>query len=421
MAALTRSALAAAALIVGLAMWSDLSRFQDPVGEKYLAVMQPGAADFVAPYQGARALVAGVDPYRNQIEDFRDPWHREVIVDGAPTSQFYLPTHLWIYTPFVYATNGNPRAAGRIWFVINLLCVLALATITASLVGSALGLRERAEAPLILLCWIGLALHGGSLLGFERGQSDFIGALACWGAIASLQRGRTALAMFLATFAALLKGYAAPFSLALLIVVEPKRRWRALAGGMVALLVLLAPVARYLPEALANVRVRVAQFHPGWQNVSFRSLVHAPWAAWLLAAGATVASVLTVMRARRAMRDDPAARPFALAMMTMATLGTMLGISSMTYDYALVLVLPGLMVLALAHDPAQAALGLAPRSRQALAATTLVAIACTWKLRLVSDQLPLGAIGLVLGIGLAGAYAGLGLVRRGESRRQGVQ
>jgi hypothetical protein len=391
---LSRSVLAAAGLILALALWTDLSRFQDPVGDKYVPSMPPGAADFIAPFQGARALAMGLDPYRNQLEELRDPWRREVMVDGVRTSQFYLPTHLLLFLPLVYLSGGDPRLAGRIWFAVNLLLLLALAAVTAALAADTLGLDATARAPLFLFSAVALALHGGSLLGLERGQSDFLSALLCWGAVAGALRGRAALPMFLATFATLLKGYAAPFALALFLVLEDRKKLRALAGGGAALVLLLLPVARYLPEALANVRVRLEQSpKAAWYNVSFRNLSQALWPggepglAGLLVAIGIAASVLATLRARR----EPG-KAMPLAMMATATLGTVLGLSSVAHAYALALVLPGAILLALAHPPG-------------FAAAAIASLFCLYKLQLFSQKLPLGAVGLFGLIALAGAWA----------------
>jgi hypothetical protein len=70
--------------------------------------------------------VAGEDPYRNHCDELRDPWHRETVVDGARTSQFYPPTHLLLLAPRVPIYGGDLRAAGRAWFVINFVALLGL-------------------------------------------------------------------------------------------------------------------------------------------------------------------------------------------------------------------------------------------------------------------------------------------------------
>jgi hypothetical protein len=44
----SRTVGAALVLVLMLALWSDLSRFQDPLGDKYVFLMPPGAADFIA-------------------------------------------------------------------------------------------------------------------------------------------------------------------------------------------------------------------------------------------------------------------------------------------------------------------------------------------------------------------------------------
>lgn len=404
----SRSVQAALALVMALALWGDLSRLQDPLGDKLLFYMPPGAADFIAPYQGARALVAGEDPYRNQREEFRDPWHRETNVDGARTSQFYPPTHLLLLAPLVLVYGDDLRGAGRAFFVANFLALLLLGVVVGRLVHRALPAPPNAaptnsasSLPAVtIFCVAATALHGGALLGLERGNSDALIALASWAAILAALDGKFARAAALATLATLLKGYALLVPLAVLaLVIDRRQLARAAIGAAAAIAVGLVPVARYVPAALHNIAARVGNFHAAWYNVSFRSLteVTTPAAArplaWLCCALALVAAVTAALVARR---SDGAARTRWIVLATSAALIATLGAPAVTYTYALANVLPGMLLLACTHDELAATLLHSPRGRMLLVATTLVIVTCAYELRLLSDILPLATIAMLL-------------------------
>ena len=61
-------------LVTVVIVWTQVDRYLDPVGEKTVFVMQPGAADFVAPFEAARALLMQVNPYWNDIPELKDPF-----------------------------------------------------------------------------------------------------------------------------------------------------------------------------------------------------------------------------------------------------------------------------------------------------------------------------------------------------------
>ena len=284
-------------LVAAVVLWTDLRRLQDPVGEKYMTYLQPGAADFVPFYFGACALVAGVNPYRNEVEAWRDPWMREAVVDGARSAQVYLPTHLLLYTPLVLAAGGNPmaggnpRVAGRYWFDLNLLFLVLLAVVTLGILaraeGEARALTTRSVSLLIVLLLV-LALNVGTVLGLERGQSENLTALLCWSAVLLVLNERPGPAMFLAVAAALLKGYGVLFAGGLgLLLLDRRHAARAVGGAAAALGLLLLPVAAYLPDALAMVRMRVLALDPAWrfveswQNHSFRNVALQLVPAWV--------------------------------------------------------------------------------------------------------------------------------------------
>jgi hypothetical protein len=419
---LSRASLAVIGLVTLVVLFTDLRRLQDPVGEKYLSYLPPGAADFVPFYFGACALVSGVNPYHNDVEAWRDPWRREAIVAGRPTAQVYLPTHLVIYTPLVLAAGGdplrggNPRGAARLWFDLNLLFLGVLTLVTAAIIGRAKGQRVSAQSlPLLVFLLLALSLNAGTVLGLERGQSEILTALCCWSAVWLVLRRRPAEGMFLAVTAALLKGYAALFAAGLgLLLFERRSAGRALLGAVVAILLLLLPVASYVPDALALAKMRALgldaafPFVASWQNHSFRNLALqlAPGSAGLVENAlrllALLASALSWRRARRALREDADASGAALwlSLFACCALGTMISLPSVSYSYNTIQVLPGALVLALGQERLTAAL----RPRAALALRVVLLVACGLLFAYALDirsPLPADALGLTLLFGLA--------------------
>jgi hypothetical protein len=425
-------------VVAVVVLWTDLRRLQDPVGEKYMTYLQPGAADFVPFFFGACALVSGVNPYRNDVEAWRDPWSREAIVNGTRSAQVYLPTHLLLYTPLVLVAGGNPleggrpRVAGRYWFDLNLLFLALLAVVTWGILaraeGEARAITTRSFSLLVFLLFA-LALNAGTTLGLERGQSENLTALLCWSAVLLVLRERPGPAMFLAVAAALLKGYGALFAGGLgLLLLDRRRATRAIGGAAAALGLLLLPVAAYLPDALAMARMRVLALDPAWrfvgswQNHSFRNLALQLAPAWVTAGEnglrllAAVATVLSWLNARRALRRDTAApeSAFWLSLFAVCALGTMIGFPSVSYSYNTIQVLPGALVVAMGQDQFVRVLGLGRRTEALARILLLVAsgLLCLYTFALRSN-FPADALGLVLLLGLA-ATAGADALRRGR-------
>ncbi len=413
----SRAVVAAAAVVVALALWGDLSRFADPVGDKLVFYMRPGAADFIAPYQGARMLLAGLDPYRDETEALRDPWHRELVVDGHRTSQFYPPTHLVMLAPFALIYGDDFRAAGRAWLLVHLAAIIGLAFVTARLARRAAALPSATRPVLVLFCGVALLLHGGVLLGLERGQADAVVALLGWGAIALCLDDKLGRAAFLATAATLVKAYPLLLPLGIVALARDRRQLgRALGGVALALALLLAPVARLVPGWLATVRARLGAFHAAWYNVSFRSLTEqtTPSLARPLAAAAVglvlVAAVVSWLAARRA--RDAGERTLWLALFAGSALAAPLSAPSVTYSYALVNLLPAALVVALAQETLVTRLRLGRRGRIEVPTTILAMLTLFYALRVPgSEELPLAPLGTL-------ALASLTAMSAARSRRE---
>jgi hypothetical protein len=338
-------------VVAATAFYTDLGRLCNPVGEKYIPPFAPGQMDFSYPYLGARALLAGVNPYRNDRPEFTHSAFALQVIQGKEFKQLYPPGHLLLYVPLAAWKGADWAAAGRIWFNLSLLGLVGLAVLVWWM---ARRVMEEPFTPVwipvFLVC---LALNPGVELGLERGQSDVVSALLCWSAAFLFLLGHRAAAIFLATCVTSIKGYPVLFAAGLgILALGGKHRTRVLVAATAAVALVLIPVAPYLGDATAATRHRSDMFWPMWFNHGFRNAVYqiAPgWAddgrQWL----SMIAFAITVgawIRARRAFaRGTLADRALWLTVFATASLGTMIGYSSLSVAYNLILVLPGALIL----------------------------------------------------------------------------
>ena len=244
--------------ITCLVTWTSIERYMDPVREKYVLVMPPGNADFFFPFAGARALLLGENPYLNEIPGLEDPWNRGFEWVGSKQYRAnYPPTHSLLYLPLAMITD-DWRQAGRILFPINIVALFLLSIITWWLIVriSSLSASERRWSLLLIpLIFVIVTTNVGTSLGLERGDGgDILAAALCWSAIVLALQHRWFLATFLMVPAMFIKGYPVWFGLGLGLLGLTRHTWVPVVGGTLAgLIVFLAPVARYLPEALAIV------------------------------------------------------------------------------------------------------------------------------------------------------------------------
>jgi hypothetical protein len=401
-----RQACLVIALVLGL--WTDLTRFRDPVGEKYVSVIDTGGADFALGYLGARALVKGADPYRHDQPRFADPYGRDFDADGTTTAFVFLPTHLLLHAPLAVAMGPNVRRAARVWFHLNVGVLLALAVVTA------LVAREVDPGLSPLLPWASglaatlLALQVGTQLGFERGQVDLLTSLLCWSGVLLAARGRAGWGLALLTAAALVKGYAAVGAVLVLLALRRSERWRGVAGAAAAVALLLGPVAGYLPVALAAARARSDDFSVTWVNHGFRNLVHHLRPEWAGAGrvGLTLlalAAALACARAAAVTLRTSARGGLPLTLVVLTGLVVVIGYSGLSNAYNMVLVLPGVLVLALTADAWMDAHRLAGARRHATGALLAMVMACLWLPRIGQSDFPLASLALV-GVSALGAW-----------------
>jgi hypothetical protein len=81
---------------------------------------------------------------------------------------------------------------------------------------------------------------------------------------------------------------------------------------------------------------------------------------------------------------------------TIASLGTMLGYSSLSVSYNLILISPGLLILGISQERIRSLLALSTPMEHTLGSTLLGCIFLLFVCRLGADPVPAAALGLVL-------------------------
>jgi len=394
---------------------TSVERYRDPVGDKYLFLMKPGAADFLQTFAGARALVRGENPYHNALPETADPWGRGIVIEGTFYKVAYPPSQLLFYVPLAWLVD-DPRTAGRILFWANLGFLLGLALLTRWLL-----VEATAPAPderrlswfLVPLLYFILTANVGTAFGLERGQSDIIAAVLCWGGVAFFLKEHRFLPALLITSAILMKGYALVLGLGVGLLSLRGREWlRFLAGAMLAAAVLLLPVAQYVDEGIRGLRWRSTEFDaPYWNNHGFQNLFHgfSPGLAEpgqvLMTAISLLASAGCWLRARRAFGQDGPAAALWLSLFATCALAALVGYSAASYVYNQVLLLPGAFVLLVGGRALAEECALSPAADRVLRVLAVVTAFLLFKYRLGSESFPVAGVGLVLLILTSGAAA----------------
>jgi hypothetical protein len=330
-------------------------------------------------------------------------------IDGQLFRQLYPPTHLLTYVPLALIFDDDLVAAGRVFFILSLGCLVVLGVVMSLLLQR---IRNEPVVPTFgFLAVTYLMLHPGIQLGLERGQSDIlIGAMA-WLAILLFAWRRFASALFLVIWAAAIKAYPALLALGLAAIAMQFRVWRRAAlGAAAALAILVLPVADYLPSGLIASLHRASMFSPFWLNHGFKSAVWHTFSeegsdrgSLVLSVIALVITVFSGLRVRqlRGVRNQSAT--FALVMFSTAALVTVIGSSHLSVSYNLALVVPGVVVVAATQDRIVEMFGIGPVGRHLLgAAVTFCGFAVTI-VRL--GGFPIAALGDLTLLAIAGGLA----------------
>jgi hypothetical protein len=305
----------------------------------------------------------------------------------------------------------DTEAAGRIWFRLSLVEILLLAVIAWSLCRQILGVRLTPMwIPFLFSC---LAFNTGVELALERGQSDILAAFLAWCAIASFSRGRYVASTFLSIWSASMKGYPILLSVGLGLLTLGRGNWRSLlAGGALGLGIFWFPVRHFMSDAVGALAIRKDQFWAVWYNHSFSNFVYtlAPESRvrgnWILTSFAFLVTVGAWFQARRALAQERADLAVLwLVAFGVSSLGTMVGYSSLSISYNLILILPGALVLVVGQRRLAEHLGLPKWCEHLFGATLLASAFLLFIYRLGSKSPPIGGLGLATSaFGLVGLF-----------------
>jgi hypothetical protein len=422
-------AVLALCLVSGLVVEADLDRFENPDGEKHVPLFPPGQNDFSYSYLGARALLAGVNPYHNGRPEFTHPLFPPEAYNGY--KQVYPPGNLLLHVPLALWKGADGEAAGRVWFHLSLLALALLALLAWVLARHILDQPlTPAWIPLFFLC---LSLNTGVELGLERGQSDILIALLAWAAVAVFTRGHYAAAIFLSIGSASTKGYTGLLAVGLILLALDRRQWKqTFVGAGLAIAVFVLPVARFLREAAASATYRSDMFWGVWYNHGFSNAVYYFAPTWRskgrlvlssIAAGVTVAAWIQARRSRSTAGSSHDA--LWTVVFASSALGAMVGYASLSVSYNLILFLPGMLILVACQQRVRSALALPRAAEHALGAALLGSVFLLFSYRLNSEGppiaglgAPLSAFGLVLAFLILAAVSGRALSRSTEEPRR---
>ena len=351
----------AIAVAAGTVLFSDANRFLPPVHEKYTDVAGGGGADLIPSFNAACALLDGVNPYRSDPVKYPDPFAYSRGADQQIT-YLYTPTHALAYVPFALLSGRNFDVAARMQFFFSLILMAVLGAAIADLIHAIVPIGPELRVALALVSMFVLGLNPGNQLGMERGQSDLLTAALCWSSAALFCRGKLALAAFLALAGGLLKGYGLALFAGLVLLgllsKEQKHKRAVIVGSVAGFVVLLLPVARYLPDAAVALSIRTGMFWPGWVNQSLYSLGHfvlpsaAGFMRYAVVIWMAIVSVFAFLRLRSVwLPRDGVAHPHRqsalfVSLFTTAALTLILACSTNSIAYDAVVVLPGALIIA---------------------------------------------------------------------------
>jgi hypothetical protein len=414
--------------LVGLVLWTDLVRYQDPIGEKHFALLEPGAADFSVIFDGTRVFMDGHNPYYFRDADSQDRWGRADVIGGRWFRVSYQPSHFLVYLPIALLTTNN-REAGRLIFDVSMALYLLLAVVAWRLTLRVTSPPDHAQRLLVLLLPIFAVLLGtniGTALSLARCQSDVINAALSWSAVLLFLGGRRFWPMFMLIAAASMKGYPVLLGVGLFLLGLRRGGWRAeLAGVLAGLVFWLAPVLPYLHDGfIAALSHANGFFTPHWLNHSFRNLFFhlSPGLAdpgrWAMVLLGLLVSAGCWRQAHLALRhEDARATAVWLPVFATSALMTMVGMSTLSYIYNQILLLPGVLVLLCTGDVLWRECGFQAPVRRVLFGLECVMGILMLKYFLAPLGFPLAALGnLVLVSLLAAAVAGRFVVSRRAER-----
>ena len=427
-ATLNRWAWFALFCVVTVVLTTNTARYLPPTGDRFVDTLAPGATDLTPSFNAAAALLHGRNPYRGTKSlEVPDPY-ANTRGEAEGVSYLYPPSHALLYVPIVWLAKSDFRATARIHLALCFVCLVLLAWAIVDLLGALIEIDRSLKLALAPALVFLMALNPGSLLGFERGQSDVITAGFCWCSVVAWRRRWPLAAAFLAVAGSLLKGYGILFACGMLAI-GWRRGTRAptLLGACSAVSLLLVPVLRYLPDALFAYRIRAAMFWPLWYNQGFASLLavfglpHQGLGRAILVGVCVLAALAAWLRLRRIEAAeglvDEGERALWLTAFAAASLIAVLGYSLNSLAYDCIIVMPGALILVLGQTavapqlPAKLRAALGPFSALVLAALFTFDVARAVGVTSPSARVPASALAELMLAALIGLCATRAIAR----------
>ena len=341
-------------LIALILVWPVVLRFLPPVQDRDFASFDGGSTDFACNYLGSLAFIRGFDPHLNGRPEFRDPWRREIQMEGVAVSQYYLPGHFIALAPLAWIYGDDWEAASRTYFWLHLILLALLAWIVAAAALRSSGPegahRFGRTGFVSAITFVLFCLHVGIRVGLERGQSDVIQAVLIWGGVALAASGQMALAGFLLVAGTSLKGYGVVLLLGLAVASFGRSGFRSfLLGSLAAGLPILALTWPFVLTGLKVALYKSGDFSYHWTVHGFKHIgwaISPEWADALrlfLSLMSLIVSIACWAGYRRALVERPDESTARLVIAAAASVTTTVGFSASSHAYNLVLILPALI------------------------------------------------------------------------------
>lgn len=379
-------------------------RYLPPGGERAFHPAPPGGVDMSWQFAGASALLAGVDPYINDV----DPVVRGPMTTAGPCHNAYPPAVFILTLPFA-AAYERWQDASRAYFFYNALLLLLLGLCTYS-IARRCGALPDASAPWAAALVFIMACNGAAHYGLERGQTEITAAVLLWAGVAAFMGGLTLVGLLLALVATAAKLYAAPLVVGMVLFMVRRGQWRQVVLAVLAVAVtLVLPVRDLLDEARVCMGWRGTLYMVQGDNHSLRQFFElntpalaAPLRVAFIALGAAGA-LACLWRAWRLKAPQQHLQHRWLVVGTTLIMALLVSLPPLAVDYALVEVLPGVAVVALgAVQPLTHNL----RWRWRLPAEALMLLGAWLMFPLVAlEQQSITAIGIVLFVAVTSVLA----------------
>ena len=336
-------------VVYGQTQW-----FRVPPPKVLISDMEPGSADFAWTFTASLAFKHGENPYFHDNKQFFDPYERTLEHEGRTFHIGYPPSHFLLYLPITYLTEDWKQAA-NIFFAINFMLIVFLAWLISEYIRDlTLKTPDVLILPVLILI---LGCFESTHFALERGQAGLVNSSIIWSGLLCFTRKRFVLSGFLVLCAAALKGYGAFLWIALFFIALGQGNLRHfLIGTGFGFIVFVLPVVHLIPDALEVMRklLVTAGVTANPLAYSFRNLAAGLSLEWIKYAGiysSYLAGIIVFLRIKTLPDDtETNVQLHWLIAMTLCLVLIPLGSSNVSYNYSLVLLVPGYLLLGFSYE-----------------------------------------------------------------------